>query len=76
MKQHSRELQPIINPNLLVLTAVTAETVGDGLPTCRCYGELLWCAGDLEFGAWDDDVVAVHGAGVVTAVVTVAERLR
>ena len=64
-----------MNPTLLLLTAIAAETVGDGLPTCGHHADFLWCTGDREVGAWDDDVVAVHGAGVVTTVVTVAEGL-
>lgn len=65
-----------MNTSLLVLTAIAAKTIGDGLPACGYHGDLLWRSSDLEVGTWDDDVVAVHGAGVVTAVITMAERLR
>lgn len=61
--------------NAVLLTTITAKTVGDGLSTRCYYSELLWFASDLEIDTGDDDIVAVRRTGVVTTVITMTQCL-
>jgi hypothetical protein len=57
--------------------AVTTEAVGDVLPAVRCQLDLLGRAlRHREATSWDDDVVAIYGAGVVATVAAVTESLQ